>query len=94
MAEWFAAGGARLVICSRTGEQLAPVAQELRDRFGVPVVADVCDISDPDQVDALVATATETFGGIDVAVANAAILGPVGPLVGTTPARWRSRPAP
>src|SRR5262249_39177422 len=89
IAGWLAEGGARLVICSRTAEELAAVAAGLRERFGADVVARVCDVVDPTAVTALVGETIDRFGRIDVAVANAAVLGPVGALVDVDIERWR-----
>jgi 3-oxoacyl-[acyl-carrier protein] reductase len=89
IAGWLADGGADLVICSRTADELAVVAAGLRERFGADVVARVCDVVDPAAVAALLAEAMDRFGRVDVAVANAAILGPVGALVDVDLERWR-----
>jgi NAD(P)-dependent dehydrogenase (short-subunit alcohol dehydrogenase family) len=61
IAARFAAAGAQVVTCGRR----PPDAESVNPAF----VA--CDVRDPDQVDELVATITERFGRLDVAVNNA-----------------------
>jgi 3-oxoacyl-[acyl-carrier protein] reductase len=76
-------------MCSRTVEELTAVAAGLRERFGTDVIARVCDVADGAAVVGLVAEAMDTFGRVDVAVANAAVLGPVGALLDVDMKRWR-----
>lgn len=71
MAQRFGALGAKVVIASRKREVLDNTAQELRQR-GVTVLAMVCDVRKPADVQNLVAATIETFGGIDGLVNNAA----------------------
>lgn len=78
LAEAFADAGARLVLCARGAERMSRVAGELEDRTEVEWGA--VDVSDPADVAALVARATERFGPIDALVNNASILGPRVPL--------------
>lgn len=75
-AELFAAEGARLVLGDRDGQQLGEVARAIgADRC----VAAVVDVAREDDVERLVRTATERFGGLDVAV-NAAGIGTAAPV--------------
>ncbi len=71
----FAKEGASLVICSRREEAIRPMDEEL-EREGVEVVSLSADVSRSEDVNRLVSAASETFGGIDVLVNNAGILGP------------------
>jgi len=87
IARWYAAAGARLVVCARTPSGIEALADELR-AAGSEVVAEPCDVADDAAVGALVERSTATFGGVDIAVANAAILGPVGPIDTTDPGDW------
>jgi 3-oxoacyl-[acyl-carrier protein] reductase len=66
-AKALAAEGADVVIAARSAERLAAAAVTI-DRPVIPVVADVAD---PNQVDELVAAAVSVLGGIDIVVANA-----------------------
>jgi peroxisomal 2,4-dienoyl-CoA reductase len=63
--------GAHLVLASRHLEPLAAVAAEA-EVYGVRALPVRTDIREPDQVEALVQRAYETFGRIDVLVNNAA----------------------
>ncbi|MFY0690573.1 MAG: glucose 1-dehydrogenase [Paracoccaceae bacterium] len=66
----FAAQGARLVLSDLDGARLSTVAEGLRDA-GREVLAEVVDVSDPEQMQAHHAHALEQFGRLDVAVNNA-----------------------
>ncbi|HKH49190.1 MAG TPA: SDR family NAD(P)-dependent oxidoreductase [Thermoanaerobaculia bacterium] len=57
------AGGARLVLPDRQPEKLRAVFPEID---GGAVLAQACDVTDPDAVDALVQAAVERFGRIDI----------------------------
>jgi NAD(P)-dependent dehydrogenase (short-subunit alcohol dehydrogenase family) len=74
----FARRGARLVITARDPGELERAERELRCT-GADVLAYPCDISNSVEIPALVATATDWFGSIDVLVNNAGII-QVGPL--------------
>ena len=65
------------MICARDEDELARARQDLEAR-GADVLAVPCDVTDPDQVERLVALTTERFGPIDVLVNNAGIIS-VGP---------------
>ena len=58
--------GARLVLAARRADRLESLAAELGDAVAVP-----CDVTDAAQVAALVRTALEAFGRVDVLVNNA-----------------------
>ena len=58
--------GARVVLAARREDRLADLAGELDEAVAVR-----CDVTDPDQVAALVRTALDAFGRIDVLVNNA-----------------------
>jgi len=61
--------GYGLVVAARTEESLHSLADELGG--GSDVLAQACDVTEWDQVQALVEAAGERFGGIDVVFANA-----------------------
>jgi len=66
--EW-AQRGARLVLTARRKDRLDALVEELGSATKVLAVA--CDVNDPDELGAATARALETFGQIDVVVANA-----------------------
>jgi NAD(P)-dependent dehydrogenase (short-subunit alcohol dehydrogenase family) len=72
IAEGLAEAGAALMLCARREEWLMPSVAALRDR-GFRVEGSVCDVSDPQQVRAVVSATMETLGGIDILVNNAGI---------------------
>ncbi|HYY69146.1 MAG TPA: SDR family oxidoreductase [Terriglobales bacterium] len=78
MAQQFARRGGRIVICARNPEPLEQARRELEQQ-GVEVLAEQCDVTDPRQVERLVAEANRRFGRVDVLVNNAGII-TVGPL--------------
>ncbi|HTF10838.1 MAG TPA: SDR family oxidoreductase [Asanoa sp.] len=61
------AEGAAVTICARTADEVAAAAKSLDG----PVSGHVCDVTDADAVDALVAAAAAERGGIDILVNNA-----------------------
>lgn len=71
------AEGARLVLGDVAEEKLADFANALRSQ-GAKVCAVKCDIAKLDEVDALISRGIATLGPIDVAFANAGILGTPG----------------
>src|SRR5262245_21929854 len=66
-----AAYGAHLVLASRNLDNLRAVATEV-ETHGVRALSVRTDIRQPDQIDALLQMALDTFGRIDVLVNNAA----------------------
>jgi 3-oxoacyl-[acyl-carrier protein] reductase len=66
----FAAEGARVAICARTEADIKTVADEIR-KAGGEVLAMRADVTKSADVKALVARTIETFGGVDILVANA-----------------------
>jgi NAD(P)-dependent dehydrogenase (short-subunit alcohol dehydrogenase family) len=80
----FAREGARLALCSRSERDLDAVADEVH-RAGSEAVVIGADVARPDHVERLVRGAGDHFGGLDVAVNNASLLGPRLPLEETPP---------
>jgi 3-oxoacyl-[acyl-carrier protein] reductase len=66
----YAREGAKVVVTDILGDNAAAVAGEIGEEGG-EAIAVTTDVSQPDQVDALVATTVETFGGLDVMLCNA-----------------------
>ena len=71
MARTFGAVGAKLVLASRSAEHVEESAASLVDG-GLEALPLVCDVREPDQVEAMVTAAVERYGRIDVLVNNAA----------------------
>ena len=99
IARTFAAEGCSVVITGRDGAKLSKSAAELR-RFlpkkshanhdnVVEVVAEVCDVRDPDSVASLFAMVKQRFGKIDVLVNNAGIAQPAVSIEHTSREVWR-----
>lgn len=84
----FAGQGAAVVLCARRAEMLADLAGRITASGGraAAVAGDVCD---PATHDRLVACAADRFGGVDIAVNNAGIVGAVRPLADLTPQDWQ-----
>jgi NAD(P)-dependent dehydrogenase (short-subunit alcohol dehydrogenase family) len=70
MAEGLAEAGANLVLCARKAERCTAAAAELA-QLGVRALGLGCDVRDAGQVQAVVRTAVEELGGVDVLVNNA-----------------------
>jgi NADP-dependent 3-hydroxy acid dehydrogenase YdfG len=73
-ARALSAGGARIALASRRGDDL-----------GLPdALAQPCDVRDPAQVEALVEACVARFGGLDILVVNAGV-GAYGPFLDLNP---------
>jgi NAD(P)-dependent dehydrogenase (short-subunit alcohol dehydrogenase family) len=70
-AHALAGQGADLVLAARRTERLEQVASEIAEATGRRALALACDVTDADQVEAVVQAAVAEFGRLDVAVANA-----------------------
>jgi benzil reductase ((S)-benzoin forming) len=86
LAERFAYKGWRVTIVGRRLELLQEVAQEYPDKITF-VSADVGSIQDRQKIVA------EAKGTLDLLVHNAAVLGPVGPILDQSPEDWKSHMA-
>ena len=72
MAEGLAEAGASLMICARREQWLAPTLESFRGR-GFTADGLVCDVADPNQVQAVVDKTMATYGKIDILINNAGI---------------------
>lgn len=71
IAEKFASEGANVVIASRDGSKLEEVKKELNEHGQGKVDYAVCDITKPEDLQALVQKTVDAFGTIDILVNNA-----------------------
>lgn len=86
IAKRLAAGGCRVVACgieSPANKELQQEAEASRLTLSV----EHRDVSQPDQVQAIIAKTVATFGGLDIVV-NAAAIHPFGTAVETDPDAW------
>jgi 3-oxoacyl-[acyl-carrier protein] reductase len=88
IAAELAAEGAALAVCARNEAVLRQAADELRG-FETGVLAVPADLSEPEQVDAVVAAALAEYGRIDVLITNTGGP-PSGPFESHTPAAWHA----
>src|SRR4029077_6956302 len=72
IARAFAGAGMRLVLADLDESMLAATVDELR-AGGVEVVAQVCDVSQLESVEALAAAALDRFGAVHVLCNNAGV---------------------
>src|SRR3954469_7410837 len=70
IATTFAAEGASLALCARSGVMLEQVADEMR-ATGTSVLSQTCDVSSENDVDRFFAAIRERFGRVDILVNNA-----------------------
>ncbi len=72
MAERFAAEGMKVVLADIENNPLQAAAATIKAK-GVPVLAQVCDVSKPEQVEMLAKATYETFGAAHVVCNNAGV---------------------
>jgi gluconate 5-dehydrogenase len=70
MATALAEAGSNIVVCSRKLESCEQAAREI-EQLGVTALAVACDVTKPDQVEAMKDATLEKFGRVDVLVNNA-----------------------
>jgi len=83
----FAEEGARVVVAARRRELLDGLVAEI-ETAGGDARALAGDVTDEDFARALVEQAKSTFGGLDIAVNNAGVLGPMMPSPDVTRGAW------
>ncbi len=82
----FAAEGAKVVVTGRRDERGAAIVAEIEAAGGQATFC-MADLSEPDDCEAIVAHACDTFGGVDVLVNNAGIF-PRSEFDESTPEFW------
>lgn len=87
MALAFAEAGARVVVASRKQEGIDAVAAEIESRGGT-VLAIPAHVGDEEAVADMVEQTVEAYGGVDIAINNAATNPHFGPILTATAALW------
>lgn len=72
MAEALAEAGASLMLCARRAEWLDKTVAEFREK-GFSAEGTLCDVTQPEEVHAVVDASLKTFGSVDILVNNAGI---------------------
>jgi 3-oxoacyl-[acyl-carrier protein] reductase len=83
----FLEAGYRVVACARSADSISR-AQALAAAAGDRLRLVQADVSQEEEVRALLAQTTADFGGVDVLVNNAGIIGPIGPSQENDTAAW------
>jgi 3-oxoacyl-[acyl-carrier protein] reductase len=81
--------GASVAICSRNREQIAQAAESIHAETGANVYSEACDVTQPQEVRALVNNVVKRFGDIHILVTNAGGP-PAGQFVNLRPEDWMS----
>ncbi|MGI9221618.1 MAG: SDR family NAD(P)-dependent oxidoreductase [Woeseiaceae bacterium] len=89
IARAFGRAGAKVVIASRSMEKLEGIAEELNSQ-GQTCLPIACDVTDPEQVEQMVAETVEKLGGLDVLVNNAGGALFMKPPEEISPDEWRT----
>jgi NAD(P)-dependent dehydrogenase (short-subunit alcohol dehydrogenase family) len=84
-AKLFLNEGRRVALVDRDAPALEAAVQDLANPRALPLL---CDVSKPDEVDAMIAHVTDSFGRIDALVNNAGVAD-FGPIAETDFTRWR-----
>ncbi len=87
LAKAFALEGARVALLARRMDKLESVKRDIEARGGQAMLFE-CDVTDPDGLRIAAEQTVETFGGIDVVLANAGF-GVSGPFENLTVEDWR-----
>lgn len=87
IAKRFGAEGANVVTNSRSRDRAEAVAEEIREDGGSAIAVE-SDVTDYEEMEALVAATIEEFGSLDIMVNNAGIT-KIGPAEDFDPADWR-----
>ncbi len=80
IAQAYAGAGASLFLCARDAAKLAAAVDGLRAAAvaGQRIVGEAADVSQPADVERVVAHAREALGSVQILVNNAGIYGPLG----------------
>jgi len=81
--------GARVAVAARRGDRLESLVQEIREAGGQALAVET-DVSDRQSAQESVSKTVEAFGRLDVAVNNAATIGPIGSIADLSHEDWRA----
>ena len=87
VAERFAQEGANLILIGRSVQRLEEVDDKVK-AHGVESTLVPLDLKDYDKIDEIAAAVAHRFSTLDILVANAGVLGRLGPLNHLTPELW------
>lgn len=73
IAEALAERGARVLICARKDDEVQRSVAALKERFGVNILGERCDVRSYADVEALFRVAKREFGKLDILINNAGI---------------------
>ena len=79
--------GANILVCGRHEDTLKQTAEEIQ-QLGRQALTIVTDVSREEEVDAMVQSALREFGGVNILVNNAGIVGPTAPITSVTRKDW------
>ncbi len=88
VAEYFLKEGVRVMLASRSGEELASTGEELKKNYA-DVFTCMADVSDPKTAKHLAQETLKALGGIDILVNAAGVYGPIGPSVSVDLGEWK-----
>src|SRR5690606_13334312 len=72
-AELLAEGGAAIVVADLDAGAAEETARTIGSKHNVRALGVACDVSDPAQVDAMIAKAEDSLGAVDILVNNAGV---------------------
>lgn len=79
--------GANVVLAARSVGEIETLARELCGA-GHSALAVRCDVAEWADVEALIASAKESFGSVDILVNNAGVIDPIARIADSDPAEW------
>lgn len=88
VAKRYARAGAHVILLARTAGGLGEVDDAIREAGGAATLYP-CDLRKVEGLDPLGPSILDRFGGLDIFVANAGVLGSLSPLGHIDPATWR-----
>ncbi|CAN5708939.1 SDR family oxidoreductase [soil metagenome] len=86
-ARALAAEGAAVALIARSAGPIEALTSEI-ERGGGRAAAIACDVADPEAMRGAADRASGAFGRIDIFIANAAVIDPIGPLADADAAAW------